>query len=261
MENGSDMTTDIDLHREFTPPEALRGAIRCFWHSRRESHGPRFEIIPDGYAEVIFHFGNCYLDDNPLPSPFLMGLLNQPVVLITDGPLDVIGVRCYPWTVFDLLGLPPGRDGLRLIEHPVAQLQGALQACVAAGRVDEAVALLAQYFLHAQPAPLDSTLFKAGAAMLEARGALAVSDVAAAAHATVRTLERKFKQSSGHTVKDVAGLMRFEQARNRLWLEPQTSLAALAQALGYTDQSHLSREFKRYSSMTPSAFASQKRRR
>ena len=189
-----------------------------------------------------------------------MGLLNQPVVLSTDGRLDVIGIRCYPWTVFDLLGLPPGKDGLRLLAHPVAQLQDALQAHVAAGRIEDAVALLAQYFLHTQPAPVDSTIYKAGLAMLAAQGALAVSEVAAAAHATVRTLERKFKQSSGHTVKDVAGLMRFEQARNRLWTEPETSLAALAQALGYTDQSHLSREFKRYSGMTPAAFARKRQR-
>ncbi|MYM33964.1 helix-turn-helix domain-containing protein [Duganella sp. FT94W] len=233
------MTTTPVPHGEFDPPEALRGAIRCFWHTRRECDGTRFEIIPDGYAEIVFHFGGCYLDDKPLPSPFLMGLLNQPLALTTVGPLEVIGVRCYPWTVFDVLGLPPGRDGLRVFEHPVA--------------------LLARYFLHARPAAVDGTVFKAGVAMLEARGALAVSAVAAAAHATVRTLERKFKQSSGHTVKDVAGLMRFEQARNRLWAEPRTSLAALAQALGYTDQSHLSREFKRYSGMTPAAFARKRR--
>jgi AraC-like DNA-binding protein len=49
--------------------------------------------------------------------------------------------------------------------------------------------------------------------------------------------------------------MRFEQVRNRLWLSPETSLAQLAQELGYTDQSHLSREFKRYSGATPAAFA------
>jgi AraC-like DNA-binding protein len=215
--------------------------------------------VPDGYAEIIFYFGSCYLDGKPLPSPFLMGLLDQPVVLTTDGHLDVIGVRCYPWTVFDLLGLPAGKDSLRTLEHPVARLQTRLQACVAEGRIEDAVLLLSQYFMEAQPAALDGTVFKAGAAMLEAGGAMPVSEVAAAAHATVRTLERKFKQSSGHTVKDVSGLMRFEQARNRLWTEPQTNLAALAQSLGYTDQSHLSREFKRYSGMTPAAFARKRR--
>ncbi len=254
------MTTTHDLHREFTPPEAVRGAVRCFWHTRRPFAGPRFEIVPDGYAEIIFYFGSCYLDGKPLPSPFLMGLLDQPVVLTTDGELDVIGIRCYPWTVFDLLGLPAGNDGLRTLKHPVTQLQTPLQTCVAEGRIEDAVALLAQYFAGAQPtAAVDGTLLKAGAAMLAARGAMPVSEVAAAAHATVRTLERKFKQSSGHTVKDVSGLMRFEQARNRLWTEPDTSLAALAQSLGYTDQSHLSREFKRYSGMTPAAFARKRR--
>jgi AraC-like DNA-binding protein len=98
-------------------------------------------------------------------------------------------------------------------------------------------------------------LYKAGIAMRKANGTLPVSQVANAVHATVRTLERNFKQSSGHTIKDVSGLIRFEQVRNQLWLYPDTSLAGLAYEFGYTDQSHLSREFKRYSGTTPAAFA------
>ena len=96
--------------------------------------------------------------------------------------------------------------------------------------------------------------------MRETKGTMPVSQVAAAAHATVRTLERNFKQSSGYTVKDVSGLIRFEQVRNRLWLIPNTNLASLAHELGYTDQSHLSREFKRYSGTTPAAFARKARK-
>ncbi len=91
--------------------------------------------------------------------------------------------------------------------------------------------------------------------MRQAKGAMPVSQVAAAAHATVRTLERNFKQSSGYSVKDVSGLIRFEQVRNQLWHYPDTNLAGFAHELGYTDQSHLSREFKRYSGTTPAAFA------
>jgi AraC-like DNA-binding protein len=108
---------------------------------------------------------------------------------------------------------------------------------------------------------VDSMLSKAGAAMRKANGTLPVSQVAAAAHATVRTLERNFSQSSGHTVKDVSRLIRFEQVRNRLWQDPDTNIAGLAHELGYTDQSHLSREFKRFSGSTPSAFARKARKR
>jgi AraC-like DNA-binding protein len=250
-------------HQEFEPPEELRDTIKCFWYNRRDAGEERsgFEVQPDGYAEIIFHFGGgCSIAANeglqPLPSPFMMGLLNQPVIFYTKNRLEIIAVRCFPWTVFDLLGLPSGKDGVRIFEHPIARLQPALDKWINAGRIDEALALVKRYFLEARTAiAMDSMLFKAGLAMSGANGVLPVSQVAAAAHATVRTLERKFKQSSGYTVKDVSGLMRFEQVRNQLWHYPDTNLAGLAHELGYADQSHLSREFKRYSGATPAAFA------
>jgi AraC-like DNA-binding protein len=55
--------------------------------------------------------------------------------------------------------------------------------------------------------------------------------------------------------------MRFEQVRNQLWLYPNSNIAGLAHEMGYADQSHLSREFKRYSSTTPAAFARKARKR
>ncbi len=250
-------------HQEFAPPEALQDTIKCFWYNKREQAAlsSGFEVVPDGYAELIFYFGGpCsifYKDGlQPLPSPFMVGLLNQPVIFYMEARLEIIAVRCYPWTVFDLLGLPSGKDGVQLLAHPVAQLQPALQELVQAGNIPEALEQVKQYFLDARSrVAMDSMLFKAGAAMNKAKGTIPVSRVAAAAHTTVRTLERKFKQSSGYTVKDVSGLMRFEQVRNHLWHYPDAGLAALALELGYTDQAHLSKEFKRYSGTTPAAFA------
>jgi AraC-like DNA-binding protein len=255
-------------HQEFEPPEELRDTIKCFWYNRRESGElqPGFEVQPDGYAEIIFHFGDLHsISDNgdlqPLPSPFMMGLLNQPAFFHAKGRLEIIGIRCFPWTVFDLLGLQPGKDGVRIFEHPIARLQPILNQLINTSMIDGALTEVRQYFLNAQSdIAVDSMLFKAGVAMREANGTLPVSQVAAAAHATVRTLERNFKQSSGHTVKDVSALMRFEQVRNHLWLHPDASLAGLAHELGYTDQSHLSREFKRYSGTTPAAFAKKARK-
>ena len=249
-------------HQEFEPPEELRDTIKCFWHNVRESGEQQssFEVQPDGYTEIIFYFGSISLahDDGlqPLPSPFMMGLLNQPVIFHTQNRLEIIGIRCFPWTVFDLLGLPSGKNGVHIFEHPIAQLQPRLDKWIKAGNIHKALAEIKQYLLNARSeVAASSMLFKAGVAMRAANGTMPVSQVAAAAHATVRTLERNFKQSSGHTVKDVSALMRFEQIRNRLRHYPGSSLARLAHELGYTDQSHLSREFKRYSGTTPAAFA------
>jgi len=250
-------------HHEFEPPEQLRDTIKCFWHNIRDEGKPKssFEVQPDGYAEIIFYFGSLYSvsDDGglqPLSSPFMMGLLNQPAVFYTENRLEIIGIRCFPWTVFDLLGLPSGKGGVRVFEHPIARLQPTLNSLIQAGKIEDTMTLVKEYFLNIRlQVAANAMLSKAGLVMREANGTLPVNQVAEAAHATVRTLERKFKQSSGHTVKDVSGLMRFEQVRNHLWLSPDTNLAGLAHELGYTDQAHMSREFKRYSGTTPAAFA------
>jgi AraC-like DNA-binding protein len=255
-------------HQEVAPLAALRDSIACFWYDCLD-FGDRpasFEVPPDGYAEIIFHFGSaCHLATptgwQPLPSPFLMGLLQQPARLATHGQFEVIGIRCFPWTVFDLLGLPPGLGNVPLGEHAIAQLQAPLTQCLQAGNVAAALAQVASYFAQLRSRLAgDSLLGKAGRAMRHATGTLPVSQVAAAAHATVRTLERNFKQAAGRTVKDVSSLMRFEQVRNHLLLHPAPNLARLAQQLGYADQGHLNREFKRYSGTTPTAFAREARR-
>jgi AraC-like DNA-binding protein len=248
-------------HEEFEPPEELRDAIKCFWYNRRdlEEQQSSFEVQPDGFAEIIFHFGNgcsTATDTGPLPSPFMVGLLNRPAIFYSKGRLEIMAIRCYPWTVFDLLGLPSGKDSLRVFHHPIAALNPALNKFIVDGKIAEAVVLLKQFLLNAKTGRAgDSILRKAGIALREGKGTIPVSHIAAAANATVRTLERNFKQFSGHTVKDVSGLMRFEQVRNHLSLFPESNIAGLAHELGYTDQSHLNKEFKRYTGITAAAFA------
>ncbi|SNR51193.1 DUF6597 domain-containing transcriptional factor [Flavobacterium sp. ov086] len=114
------------LHQEFEVPEELQDMIKCFWYDKSDfgETESSFEIMPDGYAEIVFHFGNpCSIsihgDFQPLPSPFIMGLLNQPAVLRTKGYLEIIGIRCFPWTVFDLLDLPSEKNAASILKHPI----------------------------------------------------------------------------------------------------------------------------------------------
>ncbi|MCS3528935.1 helix-turn-helix domain-containing protein [Chryseobacterium sp. JUb7] len=252
-----------NIHQEFEPPEELSDIIKCFWYNDTDfgEKETSFEVIPDGYAEIIFHFGiGCSISDQgnllKLPSPFLVGLLNQPIHFHTKGRLQILAVRCFPWVVFDLLGLTSNKNGVHIFEHPIAGLQSTLNKLLDQCKTEEAINHIKAYFLNIRSQiPSDSMLYKAGIAMRKANGAIPVHQIADAAHSTVRTLERKFKQSSGHTVKDVASLMRFEQVRNRLWSYPTTHLAELAVELGYADQAHLSKEFKKYTGTTPSSFA------
>jgi AraC-like DNA-binding protein len=253
-------------HKELEAPEELRNMIQGFWYLEKDFGAlpSAFEVLPDGHAEIIFYVGSgCSMlqEGNPvlLPSPFIVGLLGQPTHFYAKDRLCIIGVRCFPWAIYDLLKLSAANGGgVRGLAHPIALLQTNLNELIGAGKADEALALVREWFMNARSELTPSaTLTKAGMAMLEANGTLPVSSVAAAAHATVRTLERKFKASSGHTVKNVSGLMRFEQVRDHLWRNPDVNIASLANEFAYADQSHLNREFKRYSGMTVAAFARQ----
>lgn len=237
--------------------------IRNFWYLQKNfgTLPNSFEVLPDGHTEIIFHFGGgCSIMHEgslvQLPSPFIVGLLGKPVHFYVKDRLQIIGIKCFPWAVFDLLKLPADKGTIHVFEHPIASLHTRLKALVEAGDIDEGLNYVKNWFIDAGSSTVSQKMLsKAGRAMREANGRLSVSSVAAAAHATVRTLERKFKASSGHTVKDISGLIRFEKVRERLWCEPDKGIASLAHELGYSDQSHLNREFKRYSDMTAAAFA------
>lgn len=176
-------------HQDKEPAEELRDVIQGFWYGsidfRELPSG--FEILPDGYTEIIFCFGSVFSISTgeglqSLPSPFLVGLLGQPILLHAENRLEVIGIKCFPWTVFDLLGLPSGKDGVRIFEHPIAGLQPRLEKLIEAGNIENALAEVEQYFLHVRSQlATNSMLFKAGGAMREAGGNMPVSQIAAVA--------------------------------------------------------------------------------
>lgn len=252
-------------HKELDAPEELMDMIQGFWYLEKDfgTSLSAFEVLPDGQAEIIFYFGSgCSIlregNLELLSSPFIVGLLGQPVNFYAEDRLRIIGVKCFPWAVYDLLELSSVKGGVRGLVHPIALLQINLSELINAENIDGALALLCEWFMEVRSALTPTiALTKAGKAMLKAKGTLPVSSIAEAAHTTVRTLERKFKASSGHTMKDVSSLIRFEQVRNRLWFNPDENIVGLAHEFAYADQSHLNREFKRYSGITPSAFARQ----
>jgi AraC-like DNA-binding protein len=257
-------------HLELTAPEELKDYIRGFWYLERDfGNAPSaFEVLPDGNAEIIFYFGDTLKlnqgdHHEDLPSPFIVGLLGKTIHFYAKNSLKIMGVKCYPWAVFDMLGLVPVKANvITYAAHPISALQNNLSFLLSGGSVEEALKMLRDWFVcHIAGTAKNLLLNKAGQAILQASGTSPVSGIAEAAHSTVRTLERKFKASSGHTIKDVSGLIRFEQARDILWCTPETSISALAYALGYADQSHLNREFKRYCGITAATFARQAKTR
>lgn len=81
---------------------------------------------------------------------------------------------------------------------------------------------------------------------------ITLDDIAAAAHLSPYHLARLFKQATGHTPHQYLIQTRVNSARALLTSGAgQRSLAEVATAVGFADQSHLTRHFKRQFGITP----------
>lgn len=81
------------------------------------------------------------------------------------------------------------------------------------------------------------------------RGSLEVSDLARESFVSTRQLERLFHEYIGITPKKLSNLIRYQFLWRDLLCETDFDVLNAVHKYGYTDQSHLLREFKRYHSM------------
>ena len=80
-----------------------------------------------------------------------------------------------------------------------------------------------------------------------------LKDIAAAVGMSMFHLSRTFRASTGVTLHRYLTRARFERVK-ALLLDSDQSLALIADATGFSDQSHMSKAFKRFTGTTPRLF-------
>ncbi|RYJ21804.1 hypothetical protein CU044_6188 [Streptomyces sp. L-9-10] len=106
--------------------------------------------------------------------------------------------------------------------------------------------------LDARP-PLDPEIAAAWGRMLTSRGRVRVDGLANEVGWSRKRLWSRFRSQIGLTPKRAAQLVRFDHAAHLLAAGEAT--ARVAAASGYADQSHLHREVKAFTGVTPTALA------
>ncbi len=87
-----------------------------------------------------------------------------------------------------------------------------------------------------------------------------VGQVGEAFGLTERALQRLTARRVGLTPQWLVQRRRLHEAAERLVAEPPVPLAQVAADLGYADQAHLTRDFRRVAGVTPARYAAQRRR-
>jgi AraC-like DNA-binding protein len=255
-------------HHEFYPCAELAADIQCFWASQETGDEfNQFPIIPDSYVELIFNCGAPIIlidehgHETELPPVFMIGLQQKPLRLRTNGDSQIISARFFAWAARPLLELEHA-----LSEMPILALNGiwqdlrvALQHTLSRSGEAEAIACLETFVLHrCRQLKADLRLpRRVGQLLYETNGNLSMNDLAERCYLSPSQFQRRMKQTLGMPAKTYARLIRYEQARNALFLNPRRSIAdlVLVYEFGYTDQSHLIHEFKAFTSHTPGELA------
>ena len=90
--------------------------------------------------------------------------------------------------------------------------------------------------------------------IITSKGRLAIEELAAKTDYSSRQMEHLFRKKFGYGPKRLSQYVRLHCAVNYIVQEPGQSFRVLAERLGYSDQSHFQREFKRFMGMTPKQF-------
>lgn len=269
------------IYAESPAPPDLAPYVRRFWSLRDAADDgsavPQRSIervIPDGRMELIVHLGDRFseLSRDPLTERFqpprpqaralLAGQIAGPLYLLPGRAIDLFAIRFEPWGAAALLGVDATALSGRIV--PLDDVAGAaaselVESLAAAAdehlRIASAVRWLRGRAMRVSPHDRDPAWLHAVVRAAQRQPELhSVATLAALAGRGRRELERRFARHVGLAPKPFLRVARVQRVLAAFEARPETPLAALAQALGYCDQGHLTRDFGAVTGTTPARF-------
>lgn len=219
-----------DVYLEFAPPAWARAAIACFWLRRGDGRSVR--VIPDGSADIVWREG---------VGATVAGPDTRAWVSRTSPEALIVGAR-FRAGAGQAIGMP--LDELRDTRIPLEVLGHRLDGELDGAAAPRAVADLALRLVAATP---PDTSVQAAASLLCDPGSR-VEGIADAIGLSERQLRRRFLNSVGYGPKTLQRVLRL---RRFLAAGAGEDLAGGALMAGYADQSHLTREVKALTGLTP----------
>ncbi|MEU6038514.1 AraC family transcriptional regulator [Actinomadura sp. NPDC047616] len=240
----------VDLDRHAPGPELAR-FVEFYWHVRWN--------VTEPYETKVLAHPNVHLVFEE-PAPQVYGVNRSLFVRRLEGRGQVLGVKfrpgCFrPFTDVRVADLADRRVPATEFFGPAVA-----ETCHAVLRADgpaEMVARTEEFLLPRLPDP--DPVAEEVADMVEritARPALfRVDQAAETLHISTRTLQRMFAEYVGASPKWVLRRARLHEAAARADRGDDVDWAALADDLGYCDQSHLIRDFTATVGVPPARYA------
>lgn len=253
------MDFSLMSYREIAPSSGASHLVFSFWEftTAAEDFGAiEHEIFPDGCISLVYHRNEKF----NLQRIFFNGLTLESITAPVF-PTDIYwGMRISPAACARVLRLTP--EDFRTIRMTEAErfphlTIGLLEKLNACENFDEAIAVFENQLtvLSFGREFCDEKIAQALKIIEETSGEIKIAELAARLNISTRQLERRFKKSSGLSPKQFARSRRIRATAVDLVENNATNWANRAAEMGFTDQSHLTREFVSVTKRSPNSFA------
>lgn len=248
------------------PPKELSPYIKHYLFLENKGNDTqKLRLFSDGNTGVVFSlksklisgFSN-YEAQNYLPSSFLYGQLNGFKDIYSGSEMSIVIVVFQPNGINQLLGITSSelRDTIITIDD-IFGLEGIeLQEKLSEqATIQERLSLLNHFFktLEAKK-PLSNQLIAAASLdfIIKTKGQFSLKQLVDYTGYTERHIERKFTECVGLNPKKFGNIVKIHGFLKLLKNKSEdTSLTTISYDAGFSDQSHLIREFKKHTGMTP----------
>jgi AraC-like DNA-binding protein len=241
-------------YQEIRPHQALFSHVAYFWRLRFKDCDYPIKITPpDGGSDIIID------RENP-DSPVLFGQSTSFFTVPKEPNQDVFGVR-----------LKPGAAHI-LFKVPAADLYDAaipLSCLLSRQEFRDYQSLMAPDLWPPQDGMIrwltglidsdrkdDSPLINLQTLMERIRPGVSIDMVVKSLDSNPRQVERLFNRVYGMPPKSLLRIKRFQAVLTQKNRNAESSWSDISQNLGYSDQSHLCREFKAFTGMAPQEYFS-----
>jgi AraC-like DNA-binding protein len=245
-------------YKEIPPCNVLHPYIRCFWGSEQPYVKNSKDIVtdivvPDTCVDIMYDIDYT---QNEITGGFC-GINDRSFFTCDrsrDGHLiSTFCIRFYAWGAYAFAqdSLHGTRNGFYDISSRFQWLDIELRERLFETRsIAERICLVESLFVKRISQMKENTVVNDTVRnIILHKGTLSIEQLVKDSFISNRQLERLFHEYVGITPKKLSNLVRYQFLWNDIMTNPQFHISDAVYQYGFTDQSHLVREFKRYHTM------------
>ncbi len=243
----------------------LSSIIKCFWQidSHDDSTIQREKIIPDGYPELIFHYGNVYKTNingiwQVQAQDLIAGQITNHFFIENTGISKIFAIKLQPWALSELYNISMHEITNKVINIPkdvLDTLNPIKEVATSTISFNDKVLRIENWLISTNQL-VNNELSKEKKALdliIKNRGRDSLKKIQTLTGVSERKLERYFKLNIGLSPKSFSRIIRFSNIF-KLIQEDNIDWADIAYLSGFYDQSHFIKNFKEFTGEHPSSY-------